>query len=129
MVVPGAYLYIYILFAIVASSLFLFEIFKLVKAKYNLAETSVVVIFTIAQGVLIQTTIYHLFGWINSGPFLRAVESVNMLILISFASIVNYQLLSNIKGKFRRITFGIIAGLGLAVVWIATAYMLFLIAT
>jgi len=57
--------YIYILFAISASSLFLFGIYKLLKQNYNLAETAVVVLFTIAQGVLIQTIIYSLFGWIH----------------------------------------------------------------
>jgi hypothetical protein len=121
--------YIYILFAICASSLFLFGIFKLAKQPYNLAETAAVVLFTIAQGVLIQTFIYTCFGWVHSGPFLRTVESINMAVLIFYASLVNYQLLSSVRRKIVRLVFSFIAGFGLAVVWIAMAYLLYLILT
>ncbi len=43
--------YIYILLAIPASSLFLYLIFRLSGLKFNVAETAIVVLFTIGQGV------------------------------------------------------------------------------
>jgi hypothetical protein len=121
--------YIYILIAIPLSSLFVYFMFQLVKQKFNVAESAVVVLFTISQGVLIQTMIYLSFGWIKSGPFLRTVETVNMCILISYASFVIYQLLSNVGNKLLRAIISIIAGVGLAVVWLASAYLLYLLLT
>jgi hypothetical protein len=121
--------YIYILIAIPASTLFLFMIFKMRKQQYNLAETAVVVLFTIAQGVLIQTIIYSCFGWIHSGPFLRVIESINMFILIYYASLVIFQLMSKDNGKIGRILFSVIGGIGLAFVWIASAYLLYIMLT
>lgn len=121
--------YIYILLAIPASSLFLYAIFKWAKKEYNLAETAAVVLFTIAQGVLIQTLIYLAFGWINSGPVLRTVETCNVFILIFYASLVIYQLLSLVKKKIARLFFSLIGGLGLAVVWVASAFLLYTLMT
>jgi hypothetical protein len=121
--------YIYILIAIPVSALFVFLLFRLTKHTFNIAESAVVVLFTIAQGVLIQTLIYLSFGWIKSGPFLRVVEMVNMSILIFYASFVIYQLLTSVRGKFVRGLFSLIGGAGLAVVWIASAYVLYLMLT
>lgn len=121
--------YIYILFAICASGLFLYGLYKISKNRYNLAESATIVLFIIAQGVLIQSFIYLCFGWVDSGPFLRNMESVNMPILILYASIANYQLLSSVNNKFLRIIYAFIAGAGLAVLWIATAYLLYLLFT
>jgi hypothetical protein len=121
--------YIYILIAIPASSLFLFGIFKLMKSAFNLAETAAVVLFTIAQGVLIQTFIYLCLGWVNSGPFLRAVETCNVFILIFYASLVIYQVLSSVKLQLVRFLFSFVGGFGLAVVWIGSAYLLYLMLT
>ena len=120
--------YIYILLAIPVSSLFLFAIFKMLKQSYNLAETAAVVLFTIAQGVLIQSFIYICFGWVQSGPFLRIVESVNLSILILYASLVIYQLITPGK-KWTYLIIALLAGLGLAVAWIASAYVLYLLMT
>lgn len=121
--------YIYILFAIIASSLFLFGLFILMKQRYNLAETATIVLFTIAQGVLIQTFIYTCFGWVHSGSFLRTIETINLSILIFYGSLVNYQLLSSVRRKFVRLIFSLIAGFGLAMVWIGIAYLLYFILT
>lgn len=85
--------YLYILIAIPASTLFLFLFIRLGKRLYNVAETAVIILFTIAQGVLIQSFIYFCFGWIKSGPFLRAMEVVNVSILILYASYVIYQVI------------------------------------
>lgn len=119
--------YIYILIAIPASSLFLFLLFRLCRVKLNLAETAVVVLFTIAQGVLIQTIIYLLFGWVDSGPFLRTMETVNMTVLVFYASYVIFQLLSPIRSILFRVVIAFIGGAGLAVTWLASAYLLYVL--
>ena len=74
--------YLYILLGIPASAIFLYLVFKAVKLNYNIAETAVIALFTIAQGVLNQTFIYLVFGWSNSGAFIRTVESINGFLLI-----------------------------------------------
>ena len=119
--------YIYILLAIPASTLFLYAVFRLAKGRFNVAETAAVVLFVIAQGVLIQTFIYTCFGWIKSGPFIRAVETVNMIILVSYAALAIYQLIPAATKKMVRIVLSVIGGAGLAVVWIASAYLLYLV--
>jgi hypothetical protein len=77
---------IYILLAIPASSLFLYLIFRLSGLNFNVAETAMVVLFTIAQGVFFQSLIYLSLGWINDGPFLRYMKAGNMTMLIFYAS-------------------------------------------
>jgi hypothetical protein len=119
--------YIYILLAIPASSLFLFLIFRLAGIKFNAAETAVVVLFTIAQGVFFQSLIYLSLGWIDDGPFLRCMEAGNMTMLISYASFVSYQFLTTIRNKFWHVILSVIAGAGLAVVWILSAYIPYLL--
>ena len=121
--------YIYILFAILASSLFLYLIFRIAKSKCNLAEVAVIILFTISQGVLIQTMIYAVFGWIRSGPFLRTVESINMTILIGYATMVMYQIMIHARPKWLRFILALIGGFGLAALWVATAYGLYLLLT
>lgn len=121
--------YIYILFAIVASSLFLYLLFRLAKQHFNIAEVAIIILFTISQGVLIQTLIYLLFGWVDSGPFLRSMESVNMAILIGYASLVMYQLMNGTKPKTIRLLLAFLGGVGLAAFWVATAYLLYLLLT
>ena len=115
--------YIYILIAIPASTLFMYLIFRLARKRLNAAETAVVVLFTIAQGVFIQSMIYLSFGWVKYGSFLRGMETVNMAILILYASFVAYQLLSTIHWKVVRAVVAFVAGVGLALVWIASAYL------
>ena len=117
--------YIYILLAIPASTFFLYSIFRLAGRRLNVAETAVVVLFTIAQGVMIQSIIYLCFGWVKDGSFRRGMEMVNMSILILYASLVMYQLLSAIRLKFSRGIVSLFAGIGLALVWIASAYLLY----
>ena len=119
--------YIYILLAIPVSTLFIFGIMKLMKQSYNVAESAVIVLFTIAEGVLIQSTLYLCFGWIHSGPFLRSLETVNMTILILYASWVIFQLLTSTRNKYFRSVIALVSGFGLAVMWIASAYALYLV--
>lgn len=115
--------YIYILIAIPASTLFMHLIFRSARKRLNVAETAVVVLFTIAQGVFIQSLIYLSFGWVKDGSFLRGMESVNMAILILYASFVTYQLLSTLRWKVVRAVVALFGGVGLALVWIASAYL------
>lgn len=119
--------YIYILLAIPVSTLFIFGIMKLMKQSYNIAESAVIVLFTIAEGVLIQSTLYLCFGWIHSGPFLRSLETVNLIVLILYASCVIFQLLESNRNIFSRSVIALVSGFGLAVMWIASAYALYLI--
>lgn len=121
--------YIYILLAIPASTFFLYSIFRLSRTRLNVAETAVVVLFTIAQGVMIQSIIYLCFGWVKDGSFRRGMEMVNMSILILYASYVAYQLLSTIRLKAMRLIASFFAGAGLAVVWIMSAYFLYYVLT
>jgi hypothetical protein len=121
--------YIYILIAIPVSTLFLHAIFSWVKKSFNSAETAAIILFTIAQGVLIQTFIYLCFGWVDSGPFLRTVESVNVVILILYASLVIYQLIAPEKKKFMHGIISFFAGAGLAIIWVASAYLLYILLT
>ena len=117
--------YIYILLAIPASSVFLYLLFKGMKQSYNLAEAAVAVLFIIAQGVLIQTTLYMFFGWTGNGSINRTLESVNMFILVTYASNVIFQLFTPGMNKWKRIILGIVGGAGLAAVWIASAFLLY----
>jgi hypothetical protein len=121
--------YIYILFAICASSTFLYLLYRVGKLKLNIAETAVTLIFIIAQGVIIQTIIYTIFGWVDSGPFLRTVETCNTSILIFYASFANYQMLAPVRSKIQRFVLSVIAGVGLTVVWIGIAYLLYILLT
>jgi hypothetical protein len=117
--------YIYILIAIPASTLFLYLLFRAGGRQFNFGETAVVILFTIAQGVFIQTFIYLCFGWVHDGSFRRTMETINMSILILYASWVVYQFLSAIRYKVVRSAVSFFAGAGLAAVWIASAYLLY----
>jgi hypothetical protein len=119
--------YIYILLAIPASSLFLYLIFRLSGLKFNVAETAVIVLFTISQGVYFQSIVYLSLGWVNDGPFLRCMEVGNMVMLISYASFVSYQFLSTIRNKVGHLLISVLAGAGLAVVWLLSAYIPYLL--
>lgn len=121
--------YIYILIAIPSSTVFLYVLFRILKQTFNVAESAVIVLFTIAQGVLIQTILYSCFGWIDSGPFRRTLETINMTILILYASHVIYQLISKERKTIFRIVGAGAGGFGLAAVWIASAYILYLMLT
>ena len=117
--------YIYILLAIPLSTLFLYLVFRLGRQSYNIAETAVTILFTISQGVYIQSILYLLFGWVDSGPFLRTLETINVAILILYASHVINQMLQTFPNRILRLVLGLIGGAGLAVIWVASALMLY----
>jgi len=119
--------YIYILIAIPVSTLFLYLIFHFSRKAFNIGESAVVILFTIAQGVFIQTIIYLCFGWVKDGSFRRGMETVNMAILILYASLVTYQLLTTVPNKVIRSLISLFTGAGLTALWIASAYSLYLL--
>ena len=92
--------YLYMLIAIPACAIFYYFFFRLFKYKFNFAESAIIVMFIIAQGVFMQSSIYLLIGWIHNGPFIRAMELVNGLFLISYASYAMYSLINPTKNKF-----------------------------
>jgi hypothetical protein len=117
----------WILIAIPVCTLFLYLIFHIAGKAFNIGESAVVILFTIAQGVFIQTFIYLCVGWVHDGSFRRTMETVNMSILILYAAMVTYQLLNTISNKVIRSIISLFTGAGLAALWIASAYLLYLI--
>jgi hypothetical protein len=120
--------YLYVLLAISIASVALFLFFRLVGQRFNLAETVVIISFTIAQGVIMQSIIYFLTGWVRSGPFIRAVEVVNIALLFAYASYAMYSLLRSGPQPVRRpagLPLSILAGGGLLAIMIWSAYALY----
>lgn len=120
--------YLYILIAIPASSVFLFFLFRMLKQNINLAESAVVVLFIIAEGVLLQSSVYLLTGWLDSGPVIRTMESVNLIMLISYASFALFELVRH-STNYLKWTGAVLGGLGLATVWIASGYLLYILSS
>jgi len=116
--------YLYMLIAIPACAIFYYFFFRLFKYKFNIAESAIIVMFVIAQGVFMQSSIYLLIGWIHNGPFIRTMEIVNGFFLLSYASYAMYCLISPKKNKF---WIGVVCVLGGAFVlslMIASGYWL-----
>jgi len=116
--------YLYMLIAIPACAIFYYFFFRLFKYKFNIAESAIIVMFVIAQGVFMQSSIYLLIGWIHNGPFIRTMEIVNGFFLLSYASYAMYSLISPKKNKF---LIGVVCVLGGAFVlslMIASGYWL-----
>jgi hypothetical protein len=117
--------YLYILLAIPMSALFMWLLLRIMRETCNLAESAVVILFVIAEGVLIQSVIYALLGWIESGPFRRGLETFNLVCLVTYASYAIFQLFSAYKGMVFRLFAAILGGIGLAAVWIVSALCLY----
>ena len=117
--------YLYILVAIPMSALFVWGLMTIMRQTFNLAESAVIILFIIAEGVLIQSTIYALLAWIESGPFRRGLETFNLLCLITYASYALFQLFTPQRPLLIRLFMAIVGGLGLTVVWVAGALILY----
>lgn len=120
--------YQYMLLAISLSTLFLFIFLKFMKHNFNLSETIIIVLFTIAQGVIFQSLIYFSFGWIKSEVLIRGIETVNIVILFLYASYVIYGLFKINQQRFSKLTLGIlslVAGGGLLAIMVWSAYLLY----
>ena len=116
--------YLYMLIAIPACSIFLYLFFRAFRFGFNLAECAVILMFIIAQGVFIQSALYLVTGWIHHGAFIRAVEVINGVFLLSYAS---YALFDLVKPRRRKILTGLACLFGGAVtlsLMIASAYWL-----
>jgi hypothetical protein len=92
--------YLYMLIAIPACSVFYYFFFRLFKYRFNLAENAVILMFIIAQGVMLQSIIYFLTGWVRNGIFIRTVEIVNGVILLLYAAYAMYNFIHPQKNKF-----------------------------
>jgi hypothetical protein len=101
--------YLYMLIAIPACSIFLYLFFRAFRFRFNLAECAVILMFIIAQGVLIQSALYLLTGWIHHGAFIRTVEAINGVFLLSYAS---YALFDMVKPRRRKFLAGLACTLG-----------------
>lgn len=117
--------YLYILIAIPVSTLFIHLILRARKNKFNLAESAVIVHFTIAEGVLLQSLVYFIFGWVKAGDFRRAMESFVLTMLTGYAAFVLYQLLTPALPRWGRIIYALVCGFTLLVLWIGSAYVLY----
>lgn len=117
--------YIYILIAIPISTLFIYLVLKPKRPGYNMAEAALIVFFTIAEGVILQSLIYLCFGWIESGLFRRSMESVVLLVLTTYAARVLFQILTPALSTISRLIVSVLAGFGLLVLWIGSAYALY----
>ena len=80
--------YQYMLLAISLFDTISFHFLKLMKHNFNLSETIIIVMFTIAQGVIFQSLIYFSFGWIRSRVLIRGIETVNIVILFLYTAIM-----------------------------------------
>ena len=116
--------YLYMLIAIPACAIFCYFFFRLFKYKFNIAENAIIVMFIIAQGVLLQSTLYLLTGWVHSGVFIRTVEIINIISLIVYASYAVYDLINPTKNKIWIGFVSVIAGSIVLSLMIASAYLL-----
>lgn len=116
--------YLYMLIAIPVCALFCFFFFRAFKRRFNFAENAVIVMFTIAQGVLIQTILYFLFGWVKSGPFIRGMEVVNLILMAGYATYAFYQVINPQKKKLWIGMASFFGGIMALSIMLASAYLL-----
>ena len=116
--------YLYMLIAIPVCSAFCYFFFRAFRVKYNFAENAIIVMFTIAQGVLIQSTLYLLFGWIKNGPFIRGMEIVNLMMMAGYATYAFYQVIAPRKNKALVVLGSFGGGVVALAIMLASAYLL-----
>ncbi len=93
--------YLYMLLAIPVCAVFCFFLFRLLKQRFNFAENAIIIMFILAQGVLIQSVFYFLIGWVRNGVFIRSMEMVNLVMMVSYASFAFYKFIGPQKNKIR----------------------------
>ena len=114
--------YLYMLVAIPLCATFCYGFFRLFKIRYNFAENAIILMFIIAQGVLIQSVLYLLTGWVRSGVFIRAVEMVNLVLMLSYAVYACYRFINPTKNKIRTLVACFFAGIIILSLMLASAY-------
>ncbi len=116
--------YLYMLIAIPLCTVFCFYFFRLFKQKLNFAENAIILMFIIAQGVLIQSTLYLLTGWVKNGVFIRGMEMVNLVLMVSYAGFACYKFINPVKNKLRTAIASGIGGIIILSLMLASAYLL-----
>jgi hypothetical protein len=116
--------YLYMLIAIPVCTVFYYFFFRLFKHKFNMAESAVILMFIIAEGVFIQSVIYLLTGWVRNGPFIRTVELVNLTLLWGYAAYAMYRVINPVKNKAGVVIACIVGGLIVLALMLGSAYLL-----
>jgi hypothetical protein len=114
--------YLYMLIAIPLSTLVFYSIFLALRLKFNIAEIAIIIMFIVAQGVLYQTIIYFVAGWIKNGLFIRTVESFVALVLISYSTFSFYKLALIVGKKWKQVAGSIVLGFLLLLIMVASTY-------
>jgi hypothetical protein len=114
--------YLYMLVAIPICAAFCYGFFRMFGIRYNFAENAIAVMFIIAQGVLIQSILYFLTGWVKNGVFIRSVEMVNLLLMLSYATYACYRFINPVKYKLRPLLASVFAGMMMLVIMLGSAY-------
>jgi hypothetical protein len=116
--------YLYMLVAIPVCATFCYFFFRLFKQKFNFAENAIILMFIIAQGVLIQSMLYLLTGWVRNGVFIRCMEIVNLFLMVSYAAYACYQFIHPVQNKTRTAVACTIGGFIILALMLASAYLL-----
>jgi hypothetical protein len=116
--------YLYMLLAIPVCAAFCYGFFRLYKVRYNFAENAIILMFIIAQGVLIQSVLYLATGWVSNGVFIRSMEMVNFLLMISYAGYAMYKFINPATKKLRIAIACLIGGLMMLSLMLVSSYLL-----
>jgi len=116
--------YLYMMVAIPLCALFCYGFFRLFKIRFNFAENAITVMFIIAQGVLIQSVLYLLTGWVNSGVFIRSMEMVNLVLMLSYATYATYKFINPVRRKTATWFASLCAGIVMLGIMLGSAYLL-----
>lgn len=114
--------YLYMMVAIPLCAVFSYGFFRLFRLRFNYAEHVIILMFIIAQGVFIQSTLYLLTGWVKSGPFIRGMEFFNLLLMLSYATFACYQLIDPQRKKRLALVAAVLAGIVFLVIMLGSAY-------
>lgn len=116
--------YLYMLLAIPVCAIFCYGFFRLLKQRFNFAENAIIIMFILAQGVLIQSVLYFLTGWVQNGVFIRSMEMVNLVMMVSYASYALYKFINPVKNKLRVVVICTIGAFIILSLMLASAYLL-----
>jgi len=116
--------YLYMLIAIPLCTIFYYFFFRLFRYKFNFAESATIVMFIIAQGVFMQSSIYLLTGWVRNGVFIRSMEIVNLSLLLLYAAYGMYMVIAPKKNKLLVALGSVSGGAIVLLLMLASAYWL-----
>lgn len=116
--------YLYMLVAIPVCAAFCYGFFRLFRLRYNFAENAIILMFIIAQGVLVQSVLYLLTGWVRNGAFIRAMELVNLVLMVSYAAYALYRFIQPVRNKGWVKVAAVTGGFMILSLMLASAYLL-----